>query len=470
MKKIILISCLLTAVFTFGQQDSINSSHASASVPERKFIESGDLKINLNPAGDRWLKFGVNSQIWFRDIENNPGTAVNGVAQDNTYDAGIRRMRITIQSQVTPYYSVFLQLGINNQSFISGGGTGTGANGAGKKAPFFFHDAYNEFTIIPRENPETKKTNKFNLYVGGGLHSWNGVSRLTNASSTKILAADLPIFNFPNIETSDQFARQLGLFVHGDLDRVNYRFSINKPFATNLIPAANGVAVENNQSGKLSYSGYAFYQFFAKESTPLSFLSGNYLGAKKYLSVGAGFYTNNNATLSQPIKDSFESHNSSILGLDLNAELPVGDKSEKMGLTLYSVFYKYNYGPNFIRYSGIMNPGTVDSAFGGQRALEGVGNSKVLLGTGNVWYTQMGFALPKFSNVLQIQPYATYARKDLDALNEIGNYYDLGANFFIHGTNARIALNYASRPIYNPTTKQIFDRKGEFLMVFQIVL
>src|SRR5690606_37193133 len=89
----------------------------------------GEMKIKFDETGDKFLKFGVSSQVWFRSIENNPGTAVNGVSQDHTIDAGVRRVRITMQSQLSKGYSVFFQFGINNQSFISGGGSGTGANG-----------------------------------------------------------------------------------------------------------------------------------------------------------------------------------------------------------------------------------------------------------------------------------------------------------------------------------------------------
>jgi hypothetical protein len=470
MKKLLLIFSLTAIQFAYSQDTIAIEKKIEETSAEKNPLDIGELKINLNEKGDKWLKFGISSQIWLRSIDNNPGTAVNGVPQDQTYDAGIRRMRLIIQSQLTPFYSVFLQMGINNQSFISGGGTGTGNNGAGKKAPFFFHDAYNELAIIPRNDFQTGKPNKNNLYLGAGLHSWNGVSRLTNASTTKMLAGDIPIFNFPTIEIADQFSRQFGVFVHGEFDRINYRFSINKPFATNLKPAVGGAAVDNNQSGKLSYAGYAYYQFFNKEVTATSFLAGNNLAAKKVLNLGAGFYTNKDAAQSQPTENVFESHDTNIFGADVYSELPLGDKSKEMGLTLYSVFYNYNYGPNYLRVSGIMNPGTADTGFTGEKALEGAGNNRVLMGTGNIWFSQVGFVLPKFSKTLKVQPFFNYALKDMKALNQSGSYYDIGANLFLYGQNARIVAQYSSRPLYDITSKRIFDRKGEFLLSFQIVL
>ncbi|REC62802.1 porin [Chryseobacterium pennae] len=470
MKKIFIIFSVIVIQNGYSQDTISIKKNPVENHSEKIPLDVGELKIKLNSKGDQWIRFGISSQIWLRSIDNNPGTSVNGVPQEQTYDAGIRRMRLTIQSQLTPYYSVFLQMGINNQNFISGGGTGTGNNGAGKKAPFFFHDAYNELAIIPRNNFHTGEPNKNNLYLGAGLHSWNGVSRLTNASTTKMLAGDIPIFNFPSIEIADQFSRQLGVFIHGEFDRLNYRFSINKPFATNLKPVVGGPAVDNNQSGKLSYSGYAFYQFFNKETTVTSFLSGNNLSAKKVLNIGAGFYTSKDATQSQPSENTFKSHPANIFGADIYSEIPLGNKSKEMGLTLYSVYYNYNYGTNYLRISGLLNPGGPDPTFTGQRALEGAGNNRILMGTGNIWFSQAGFVIPKFSNILKIQPFFNYALKNMKALNQSGSYYDIGANFYLYGQNARIVAQYSSRPLYDITSKTIFDRKGEFLLSLQIVL
>ncbi|AZA78039.1 porin [Chryseobacterium sp. G0186] len=470
MKKLLIILSLIGIQYTYSQ-DSISVGKQIEKIsPEKNPLDMGDLKIKLNSQGDQWIKFSISSQIWLRSTENNPGTNVNGISQDQTHDAGIRRMRLIVQSQLTPFYSVFLQMGINNQSFISGGGSGTGNNGAGKKPSFFFHDAYNELAIIPRNDFQTGKPNKNNLYMGVGLHSWNGVSRLSNASTTKMLAGDLPIFNFPTIEIADQFARQLGVFAHGEFDRLNYRFSINKPFATNIKPNVGGPAVDNNQSGKLSYSGYAFYQFFNKETTITSFLPGNNLAMKKVLNIGTGFYTNKDATQTQPSENVFESHPANIFGADIYSEIPLGDKNKEMGLVFYSVFYNYNYGPNYLRMSGLMNPGTPNPLFTGQKALEGAGNNRVLMGTGNIWFSQVGFVLPKFSKILKIQPFFNYALKDMKALNQNGSYYDIGANFYLYSQNAKIVAQYSSRPLYDINSKNIFDRKGEFLLSLQIVL
>lgn len=446
-----------------------NSSKSGSKI-EIKPKAINDLKIKLNEDGSKYLKFGFSNQTWFRVIENNPGTAVNGVPQETTYDAGIRRMRISLTAQLSPRYLMFVQIGMNNQSFISGGGTGTGANGTGKKAPFFFLDAYNEFVIIPSIDLDTKKPHDFNLYLGAGLHGWNGISRLTSGSSTKMLAGDLPIFNFATIEVSDQFSRQMGVFAHGEYKKLGYRLNVNKPFATNLIPLVATGAVDNNKGGKLSFGGYFDYQFFEKENRTTPFFAGSYLGEKKVLNIGAGFYSTKEGTMTQPTAGIFESHDISILGLDVFADLPVGPKDKNMAVTVYSVLYDYNFGPNYIRTTAIMNPGTADPNFTGAIAKEGFGNSRYLLGTGKIWYTQAGFLLPKFSDKIRIQPFAAYALKKIDALAQSGNYYDLGTNFILDGHNAKISLQYSNRPLYDKVTNTVFKRAGELIASVNIYL
>ena len=467
MRKFLKLIAFLGLGIVSAQESETISEQEKEIIPFKNSL--GELKIDFDKSGDKFIKLGLSSQIWLRSIENNPGTLVNGVAQDETYDAGIRRMRITMNAQLSNFYSIFMQFGINNQSFISGGGSGTGANGAGKKPQLFFMDAYNEFAIQPRKNSLTNKQNENHFYLGAGLHSWSGVSRLTNASTTKLLMADLPVLNFPNIEVSDQFARQMGIFAHGEYKKFNYRLAVNKPFATSRNPAV-GETVENNQSGKLSYAGYGMYQFFDKESTVTSFLPGTYLGSKKVFNIGAGFYTNKDATKSQPTAGVFETHKQTVLGVDAFLDLPIGAKQKEMSLSLYSVYYNLKYGPNYLRTSGIMNPGVADPDFKGQVALDGFGNSKFLLGTGSMWFTQAGFVLPKFSEVVKLQPFAAYSLKDLKGLNQAGHFYDFGVNLFIRSQNAKISYQYSSRPLYDIVNREVFSRRGEHLLTFQIAL
>lgn len=459
-KFLLLICCGFFNSLAFSQEIKDRNS---ISAQEQFKNNLGEFKIHFNENKNQFLKFGISSQVWLRWLENNPGSQVNGSADNEVIDASLRRMRLVMQGQLIKNYFVFIQFGVNNQSFISGGGTGTGPNGQGKKPGMFFLDAYNELAIVP----STKKSD-FSLYLGAGLHAWNGVSRFTNASTTKLLMADLPVFNFPNIEISDQFSRQFGLFIHGDFYGINYRASINKPFATDKVPEIGKMAVENNGNSKLSYSFYGMYQFLDKETTTTSFLPGTYIGSKKVFTIGSGFYFNKDAMLEQPKANHFIKHNQFNFGIDAFLELPLGTKAKEMSLNVYSVYYYNDFGPNYLRISSIMNPATKDEQYTSKTALEGFGNAKYLTGSGSIWYTQLGFVLPKFSNKIKVQPFAAYHLKDLNGLNETAHFYDVGTNVFLFSQNAKLAVQYSSRPLFDKDSRKVFDRKSEVILSLQV--
>lgn len=443
------------------------------------------LKLNVKPDGSSYVRFIIWNQIWARAIQNNPGTMVNGTPADVTYDIGIRRARMLAYAQISPRYMILTHFGINNQTFTNGGVPNGGVTGnggtytSGKKPGLFFHDVWNEYAIRPMKDPETGELNKFNLYAGFGLHYWHGLSRMTSASTLNFLMIDAPIFNWPTIELSDQFARQFGMYVKGEVGRLSYRANLNKPFTTlSAPPTAAGakvldVAVDNNTPNKWATAGYAFWQFFDKESVVLPFTVGTYVGTKKVLNVGAGFYrapqgTNSNR-LNAPGDTTLARHDINLFAVDLFADMPLGS-AKKFAITAYSVFYSHNWGPNYYRTVGIMNEGAVDPNYAGTRSQTGAGNARPLLGTGTIWYTQAGLLLPKnwLTSKVRFQPFASYTRHDLDAIQGVAHSYDAGMNCFLDGHHAKITLQYSARPII--LNNQPDGHRGEFLLQTQIFL
>ena len=432
------------------------------------------LKVKFNDDGSKFLRMIFWGQIWGRSIQQNPGTLINGEPKTSSTDMGARRLRFLVHAQISPRYLVVMHAGINNQTFVTGGGSGTagtGGYGQGKKPQLFFHDFYNEYAIIPSVNPATKKANTGSLYLGAGLHYWWGLSRMTSASTLNFLMIDAPVFNWPLIENSDQFARQYGLYVKGNYKKLYYQAHMNKPFATNQTPTNGGPAVENNGDAKAGLGAYVHYQFLDQESNVLPFRVGTYVGTKKVFNIGGGFYHNKDGMKTAAVDGKQSKHNISLFSIDAFADIPVGDKKKNQAITAYSVFYNYQFGPNYIRPVGIMNTGVADPNFTGVRAKEGAGDARFLLGTGNIWYTQAGYLLPKGQKgKLRIQPIAAYTYKKFDALQEIGHYWDVGSNFFLDGHHSKITLQYASRPLFNPITNLKMDRKGEILLQFQVYL
>ncbi|MBF7092296.1 porin [Flavobacterium sp. ALJ2] len=459
MKKIFfLLTILLLSVKAFSQGSTDYGS---------------GMKFNLNEDGSKYMRFILWNQIWFRSSEMNPGTQIGEEPASTGTDIGNRRLRLLAYFQISKRYMIVTHFGVNNQTFINGGASGssgTGSYGSGKKPGMFFHDAWNEYSLILPE-----KDKKFSLTLGGGLHYYLGLSRATMASTLNFLTIDAPIFNWPLIENSDQFARQMGLFAKGKYGKLEYRLSYNKPYATNLVPvnktiASEAVAVDNSGNTQWSKAGYFEYQFLDEESNLLPYKTGSYLGTKKVFNIGAGFYTAPDATKSS-INGTISKHDIKLFATDVFLDLPIGKKENKMSLTGYSVFYKYDFGPNYLRNIGIMNIGSVDPNFTGNKALAGPGNAQATIGSGNIWYTQVGVLLPSKTDKpkVRFQPFGAFTYKNFEALDRSSSQFDLGTNFLLDGQNAKITAQYSTRPIYT-SLSNISELKSEFIIQLQIYL
>lgn len=429
------------------------------------------MTLKLDESGQKFIRLITWHQIWMSYTQNNPGTVdVNGKAQNASTDIGIRRSRFLVQAQVSPRFMLVSHWGINNQSFATGGGAGVLGTGSsataqgGKRPQLYIHDAWTEYAVKPGK-----------LHLGAGLHYWNGVSRMASASTLNFMTLDAPIHNWYNIEATDQFARQLGVYGKGQLDRLDYRVALNKPFVfgvanNSAIVSPNAVNVYNE---KWSAQGYFAWQFWDKENNTLPFFTGTYLGAKKVFNVGAGFYHHPDATAARPsLNDSVKTYAQNNLGVDVFLDMPL--KNKKMALSVYSSLTYHQFGPNYIRNIGILNQhaGTQSIAVNSNASWAGGGNLQPTLGTGTIWYTQAGILLPKFNEGQALMPYATVTVKDFERLSKPIMQFDAGVNYFINGHNAKVTLQYSNRPLFktvagNPERN---GSAGEVILQTQIFL
>jgi hypothetical protein len=412
------------------------------------------LLLKLNDDGSKYIRFIVWTQVWATLTENNPGTVdVNGNRIDGSAEAGawstdvaIRRSRFLAYAQISPRAMILTHWGINNQSFINGGAgaganlTSSGTSNGGKRPQLYMHDLWTEYQLI-----------KDKLYVGAGLHYWNGVSRLSSHSTLNFMTLDAPIFNWSNIEATDQFARQFGLYAKGQLGRLDYRLALNKPFANGAAPATvakNGVSV-NVLNEHWAQAGYVAYMFGEKESNKLPYFVGSYLGTKRIINLGAGFYRHRGASLYKTEADSsYRDH--LAFGVDAFIDLPV-NKRRGTAFHALATWYRLDYGPNYLRNLGILNehPGLAAPATGRTAdSWAGGGNAQPTIGTGSIVYVQTGFLLPRLPGGTAFMPYVTATYKDFERLNETSTQFGLGVNYFVTGHNAKLTLEYQTRPVY----------------------
>jgi hypothetical protein len=404
------------------------------------------LQVSLNDDGTLYFRFAMWLQVWTRAIQLNPGTTVLG--HDNAWygDVGLRRARFLAFGKIAPRTFLLMHIGINNQTFRR--------DGNGFKQQVFFHDAWVEF--------EAEK--KGHLSLGAGLLYWNGVSRMTNASTITFMSLDSPIFTWPTIEATDQFARQLGLYAKGKAGLFDYRVAVVRPVArANYDPTApptpTATGNYNPTANTFGFSGYFQFQFLDIESNVLPYMVGTYIGAKKVFNWGFGGHAQPKGIwyLGDPADPaSVRKRALYIVSTDLFLDIPF--KTENGGAaTWYGAYYYTDFGPNNLRNVGIMSPADAGSG----TSANGGGNAYTMLGTGHSGYSELGFLMPGSVGDVgaQFQLYVNTQLSKWEAYQDIMAHFGVGLNAFIHKHNAKVTLEYRNRPIFN-ASGNVENRKG----------
>jgi hypothetical protein len=422
--------------------------------PSRNFREG--LKIYTSDDSSTYIKGTALAQIWFRYNTSNPGTRINGTPRAETFDVGLRRVRYQIMSQLTRKVFLYTQIGINSGNSV-----------AARKPGLFFHDVTAEYNIYK---------NLFTL--GGGLSGWNGTSRYSSSGVSNILGLDLPVIQETTNDVTDQFVRKMGVYAKGKLGRFDYRISAANPYPvqSSLSPVAElpvgsvNTAYYSTRAPELQYQGYFMWQFLDQESNLLPYMAGSYLGTKKVLNIGSGFSFQKNAMWYRNYSGDTVSTASQQLGVDVFYDSYI-DKAKRNAVTIYASYLDYNFGPNYIRNAGAMNPANQVS---GKSSFNGAGNAFPLIGTGQVLYAQCAYLFRKdlFKDQGTLQPYASGIYARYERLNDPMLVYDIGMNWLISGNSVKISLDYQSRPIFaqatNGTVNEIRNaRRGQLTMQFQ---
>ena len=423
--------------------------------PAKPVPYGAGMKVNISPDGSKYLRFLTWTQVWAQYNENNSNTVRNGKPTSDQLAFSLRRTRLIMLAQLNPRFMTYVDLGMESQAAISGGLPGD-PSGPGKHATFYLHEAVAEY-----------KVNKY-LSMGAGLNYQVGVSRMTAASTATMMTYDIPVVNFPTLDLTDQFGFFLGVYGKGRIGSFDYRVAIDDAFATNATSNAlqlsgtnptglrTNVAAFNPRNSNKIYQGYFSYSFMDKEPNLLPFTTGTWLGTKKVLNIGAGFHYNAEGTYSRDqdfvVNAGTRTHDIKLFGADVFYDAPI-DTTTNTALTLYGVYYNYDFGPNYVRNAGLINPGNgILAGSTGPASL--TGNALPLIGTGHSYYAQAGLLLPQnlLGSKARLQPYVAYLRNSWEGLHDTSgnrkevNVYDAGLNLLLDGHNAKITLNYRARP------------------------
>lgn len=406
-----------------------------------------ELKIKFNDDGSHYLKATIAAQVWGRYNENNPGTTIYGFESPSTFDIGLRRVRSQIFGKIHDKVFFYTQLGINNFNSISA-----------RKMPIFFHDVVAEYQPTERS-----------LHIGMGLTAWTGFMRFSAPSIASIMGYDAPLLEQSTNDATDQFLRKFSIYAKGKIDKFDYRIIFTHPMAAQNSTAINAIGTNSDFSFKppsLQTSGYFSYQINDEESNVTPYMSGTYLGKKNVISIGAGFQYQPDAMwhIQSPVNGDTVSEDMLHYGADVFIDMPIDNNGG--AISAYIAAMHMNYGKNYIRNLGVMNPANGVNSNG---TLNGAGNAYPMFGTGTTLFAQAGYLLPEsfLGKDFRLMPYAMLTYSQFDRLTDPVTVYDAGINYLIDGHRAKITLNYQNRPVFDSSTNSVQERKNALIMQFQ---
>jgi hypothetical protein len=393
-----------------------------------------ELKYNLNAEGSHYVKATFLNQIWLRFDQSNPGTRVLSEAVKNTFDIGLRRTRFQLYGPLTDRVFFYFQFGQNNFNYLS-------QNAGNRKMQVFFHDALGEYKVSVQNEI---------LVLGGGLTITNGLSRFSQPSISSISTMDVPVFAQATVDQTDEFSRKLSVYARGQVGKLDYRLVLSDPFpiTTNgqALPPLSANATFAQRGHHKQYQGFLIYNFLEKEPHITPYMTGTYLGKKKVLNLETGFISQANATWTHNGIDTLY-HAMKLWSMALFYDAPIHTEKGS-AINAYAGYFHYDFGPGYLRYNGIMNPASTTS---GIYPAGSHGNALPMFGTGNIWYTQVGYLMKKDlmgEKCGTLMPYISLMSAKYDRLDKQMNVVDAGVNWLIKGHNSKITIDYQRRPWY----------------------
>lgn len=459
---IAITAFLLSAVKTNAQEQQGEAGSTTPAAPAQPAPGKDALKFNLNQDGSRYFQFTVMNQTWVRFNESNPYTVVANKPKDNTFDIGLRRTRFQAFGQLTDKVFVYFQFGLNNfnSQFNTGGN---------RKLHAFFHDALGEYKI--------SKGNQ--LKVGGGLTITNGLSRFSQPSVSSIMTMDVPVFAQATVDQTDEFSRKLSIYARGQVGKFDYRFILSDPFPITSSGTANELTMNASFASvghQLQPQAYIIYQFFDHENHTTPYMTGTYLGQKKIFNIAVGGIFQQDAMWRREsiINNDTIFEDMKLFAVESFLDMPLSSKRD--AISAYAGFFNTDYGADYMRYNGSMNPAN------GSLGLNSIpfhgpthGNAYPMFGTGQVIYTQLGYLLPEnfLKSKSRFMPYASFTHAKFDRLKgKKMTVYNAGINCLINGHKSKFTLDWQNRPTYTqafPSENVIKEsRKNCFVLQYQV--
>ena len=212
------------------------------------------------------------------------------------------------------------------------------------------------------------------------------------------------------------------------------------------------------------------YQFWDQESNAGAGTVGSYQGRKRVFNIGAGMVYEANTVWHTGLAGDTVRQALRLFAVDVFYDALVS-AAKGTALTAYGGYYHYDFGPDYLRNIGVMNPANgVKSGLG---SFNGPGNNYPLLGTGNILYAQAGYLLRRglLGEHGTLQPYAAVQGARYDRLADAMVVANVGVNWLLVGNTSKLTFNYQNRPVF--TAQPTGDitataRRGEYVVQYQV--
>lgn len=380
---------------------------------------SGGYKIEFDEDGTKYLRIIAFTQMQVNYSDDVP-------SDESQVNFNLKRARVIMFAQINKKFMAFTHFGLNNlnDSTLSPTGKGNGSQ-------LFMHGVWNTYNVTKEH------------YLGGGLHYYNGISRLNSQATLNFLTLDNNRQSWATLGLSDQFARHLGFFAKGKFGKLDYRASVNDAITDGLdsrTPTLGGGAVYagkrlrgSRDAGK-TFAGYFDYQFLDQESNLLPYRVGSYLGGKKVFNIGAGFFLHPKGSVILNSDGNLKGEDVSIYALDVFYDTPIGNNGS--ALTAYAVVQSNDYGKDYLF-----------SAYG----------------TGSMLYSHVGYVLPGDKTKTRYQPFISYGINSFDAVNNNRTTLKVGVNAYMSGHNSKFTLEYKNERLGGSTVEDVTFQMSIFL-------
>ncbi|WP_107039795.1 hypothetical protein [Brumimicrobium mesophilum] len=397
MKKLTFLS-ILSILLVFNVQGQGNPNY------------DGGFKIKFDDEGQKYIRFLAWTQ--FQAVMDDAPAPT-----ESLINMKLRRARFLAYGQLLDNFLVVTHFGLNSLDANNMSPTGQSAG-----AQLFMHDAWVQYSVHK------------NHVIGGGLHYWNGLSRLNAQSTLNMMTLDNYRPGWSTLGLSDQFARHLGFFMKGSFGKFQYQVSINEAI-TNTLDERDILSNETIYQGRKllgsrdagkTYGGYFVYNLLDTESNFLPYKTGTYNGGKKLLNIGAGFFLHPNGVVRLDNNLNIQSEDVQHFAIDVFYDHPLGENGA--ALTAYALAQHNDYGTdfNFGPYS-----------------------------TGMMYYGHVGYLIPGDIKGAKFQPYISYGNHDLDFNSLSKTNIGGGFNLFFNGHNAKITVGYQNETFMNSTDHQL---------------